>query len=249
VTNSRQPEQVQVAPSGEFVVAIQRNGDVPIGVQLAWALRVRIAERGFEPGQRLPGLRDLAQAVGVNVNTVRAVYQRLEQEGLIETQQGSGTFVVEGPRNTAQVGAIAASAARKAHQAGVDPRQVAAALYVSSQPPSEAEQAAASRRAMLRTQITALQTALGELESSYPALARPSESPHPGPTGPRLLNAAELEQVRAQLVRRLATLQTAIDTLNTDEPAAQRQSRAEPRESPARKRSHKRAVNPAPARA
>ena len=51
---------------------------------------------GWEsPGDRLPGLRDVAEATGVNVNTVRTVYQRLEREGLIDSQQGSGTFVVE----------------------------------------------------------------------------------------------------------------------------------------------------------
>lgn len=226
-------------------MAIQRDGEVPIGVQLAWALRVRIAEREFEPGQRLPGLRDLAQSAGVNVNTVRAVYQRLEQEGLIETQQGSGTFVVDRSDDTPQVRAIAASAARRAQQAGVDPRQVAAALYVSSRPPSEAEHAAVSRRAMLRTQITALQTALGELESAYPALARPPDSADRGP-GPRLLSAAELERVRTELVRRLATLQAAIDALTADEHEVQ-DGRPQPSKIPTRKRTKKRAINPAPA--
>ena len=53
------------------------------------ALRSRFAR----PGQRLPGLRELAEATGVNANTVRAVYQRLEQDGLITSLQGSGTFV------------------------------------------------------------------------------------------------------------------------------------------------------------
>ncbi len=228
-------------------MAIDRDGEVPIGVQLAWALRVRIAEREFAPGQRLPGLRELAETVGVNVNTVRAVYQRLEQEGLIATQQGSGTFIADGTRNTPEVAAIAASAAQKAKQAGVDPRQVAAALYVSSEPRSEADHAAASRRAMLRTQITALQAALGELESTNPALARRSDGGHPDANGPRLLSASELEHVRADLVRRLATLQTVIDTLNNDESAAQPQPQKSPRESRAVKRSHKQAINPASA--
>ena len=53
------PETIAAEDLG---VAIDRDGEVPIGVQLAWALRTRIAERRFAPGQRLPGLRDLAQA-------------------------------------------------------------------------------------------------------------------------------------------------------------------------------------------
>lgn len=113
---------------------IDRNADVPIGVQLAWALRSRIDEGELAPGQRLPGLRDLAEATGMNVNTVRAVYQRLEQEGLTESQQGSGTFVTTNPRQRSAVGAIAASAAREARDTGVDPREVAAASVCLPRP-------------------------------------------------------------------------------------------------------------------
>jgi len=199
-------------------VAIDRNGEVPIGVQLAWALRTRIAERRLAPGQRLPGLRDLAQVTGVNVNTARAVYQRLEQEGLIESQQGSGTFVASGPREASEVGSIAASAARRARRVGVDPREVAAALYVSSQPLASSEQPAAARRALLRDQITVLERALGELEAAHPGVA-PSGDAQPG-AGPALLDARELEQVRAGLVRRLASVQGAIDALTTPGPAS-----------------------------
>ena len=231
----------------EVAMVIDRDGEVPIGVQLAWALRMRIGERQFEPGERLPGVRDLAAEVGVNVNTARAVYQRLEQEGLIETQQGSGTFVAAGPRDTSRVGLIAASAARRARQAGVDPREVAAALYVSSQPTKEPEHAPADRRVALRTQITALETALGELEGTYPGLVPGAESSGPG-EGPRLLDAGELEQVRADLVRRLTLVQAAIDALTHEEPEAETPPAA-PRKSPARKRAPKPTANRAPAAA
>ena len=112
-------------------LAIDRDAEVPIGVQLAWAMRSRIGDGRFKPGQQLPGLRELAEVIGVNVNTVRAVYQRLEQEGLIDSRQGSGTFVASRPRRPSAVAAIAADAARAAHETGVEPREVAAALYVS----------------------------------------------------------------------------------------------------------------------
>jgi hypothetical protein len=65
------------------------------------------------------------------VNTVRAVYQRLEQRGLLESQQGSGTFVAPTQPRPSAVGVIAADAAREAQAIGVDPREVAAALYVA----------------------------------------------------------------------------------------------------------------------
>src|ERR1700730_5250472 len=119
----------------DLEIAIDRDAEVPIGVQLAWALRARIHDGSFDPGQRLPGMRELAEATGVNTNTVRAAYQRLDQEGLIDTLQGSGTFVASTRNEPSDVAAIAANAAREAHQSGVDLRDVAAALYMAHQPP------------------------------------------------------------------------------------------------------------------
>ena len=197
-------------------LAIDRDAEVPIGVQLAWALRTRIGDRRFTPGQRLPGLREMAEAIGVNVNTVRAVYQRLEQEGLIDSQQGSGTFVASTPQRPSGVATIAADAARLAHETGLDPREVAAALYVSAPSPAQSGDEAAERRRLLREQIAALERTLGELEAKHPGVA-PSSTDTGGGTGPALLDATELEQVRTLLVRRLATVQAAIDGLGTEE--------------------------------
>jgi len=241
VAMSKQPaESPEMIEAGALDVAIDRDGELPIGVQLAWALRTRIGDGRFKPGQRLPGLRDLARATGVNVNTARAVYQRLEQEGLIESRQGSGTFVASGSREASDVGVIAAGAARRARLAGVDPRAVAAALYVSSQPISETEQVAAVRRGTLRTQITVLERALGELEATHPGLVPPSSTTRRH-VGPRLLSAEELEQVRAGLVRRLASMQAAIDALSTEETATH-----DPPRAPAKSAARKRAARPHP---
>ncbi len=194
----------------ELGIAIDRRADVPIGVQLAWALRTRIGDGRFAPGQRLPGLREVAEELGVNVNTVRTVYQRLEQEGLIDSQQGSGTFVGPTPCQPSAVGAIAANAAREAHATGVDPREVAAALYVSPESSPGPAEEALERRRLLRTQIAALERALGEIEAEHPGVAPAVEQTRPG-IGPALLSAEELERVRTLLVRRLSTVQAAID--------------------------------------
>jgi GntR family transcriptional regulator len=196
---------------------IDRQAEVPIGVQLAWAVRTRVADGTLRPGQRLPGLRDLARELGVNLNTVRAVYQRLEHEGLIDSQQGSGTFIASTPRAPSAAGTIAAAAARQAQETGVDPREVAAALYISgarAAPEADASRqnaqaSDAERRRLLRRQIASLERALGELAADYPAVAAA-----PAPTrsrGPALLSAAELMRVRTSLVRRLAEVHAAID--------------------------------------
>jgi len=104
-------------------IAIDRAGEIPIGVQLAWALRARIGDGRLAPGERLPGLRELAEALGINANTARSVYQRLEQEGLIDSRQGMGTFVAHAHPEPSAVGQIVADAALQARRTGVDPRQ------------------------------------------------------------------------------------------------------------------------------
>jgi DNA-binding transcriptional regulator YhcF (GntR family) len=192
-----------------FELSVDRDAEVPIGVQLAWALRARIHDGRFKPGQRLPGLRELAAATGVNINTVRTVYQRLDQEGLIDSQQGSGTFVGPMPRRPPDVAAIVASAVREARETGVDPREVAAALYVSPEH-SPAGDGAGDRRRLLRAQIAGLEHALADIEAEHPAVAVAAPETKRG-GGPALLGAKELERVRSELVRRLATVQDAID--------------------------------------
>src|SRR5439155_10638081 len=112
-------------------IRIDREGDVPVGVQLAWALRGAIESGVLRPGDRLPPLRELAVEVGVNANTLRAAYARLEADGLIETRHGSGTYVT-GPHARRDLSALVGAASRAARDAGVDPRELAAALYVSS---------------------------------------------------------------------------------------------------------------------
>jgi len=187
-------------------------------VQLAWALRARISDGRVTPGQRLPGLRDLALALHINANTVRAVYQRLEHEGILVSRQGSGTFVGNAAVQTpSAVDAIAANAAREAQDTGVDPRAVAAALYVAPSSVHPVADAEASRRLQLRTQIAALQRTLGELEARHPALV-PLPLQPTGPAGPRLLGVVELEQVQTQLISRLATLHSAIDKFSEQHP-------------------------------
>ncbi|MGC2372934.1 MAG: GntR family transcriptional regulator [Solirubrobacteraceae bacterium] len=184
-------------------LAIDRQGEIPIGVQLAWALRARIGDGRLAPGRRLPGLRELAEMVGINANTARAVYQRLEQEGLIDSRQGTGTFVASVAQEPSAVGQIAADAARQARRTGVDPREVAAALYVTGEPPAGDTAQAGERRRELRTQIAALEQALSEIQARHPGLI-PTPSKPVRNAGPRLLSAAELERVRTELVRRLA---------------------------------------------
>ena len=79
--------------SPELALAVDRNAGVPVGAQLAALIRAALRDGALAPGDRLPSVRELADAAGVNVNTARSVYARLESEGVVRSEQGRGTFV------------------------------------------------------------------------------------------------------------------------------------------------------------
>lgn len=62
-------------------------------------LQRRIARGELKPGDRLPTEKALGDAFGVSRAVVREAIARLKADGLIETRQGSGAFVVEVPKS------------------------------------------------------------------------------------------------------------------------------------------------------
>ncbi|HTJ58427.1 MAG TPA: GntR family transcriptional regulator [Devosiaceae bacterium] len=74
---------------------IDRELLVPIRLQLKGIFEHGIAAGELLPGEPLPSVRELAEAVGVAPMTVSQVYRELKKDGLIETRQGSGTFVAD----------------------------------------------------------------------------------------------------------------------------------------------------------
>ena len=74
-------------------LAVDRGAGVPLGAQVAARIRAALSEGALGAGDRLPSVRALAEAAGVNVNTARSVYARLESEGIVRSEQGRGTFV------------------------------------------------------------------------------------------------------------------------------------------------------------
>ena len=58
--------------------------------QVRQALRVGL----LEPGDQLPRVREVAESLAINPNTVLKAYRELQLEGLVEGRPGLGTFVV-----------------------------------------------------------------------------------------------------------------------------------------------------------
>ena len=79
---------------------LNRESDTPLGTQLAEKLVGAIGNGELSPGDRLPSVRQMASLAGVNVNTVRTVYGKLEQQGVLSSEHGRGTFVT-GPDGAA----------------------------------------------------------------------------------------------------------------------------------------------------
>lgn len=69
------------------------SSGIPLYLQLKQQIIQRIIQGDWPPGHQLPTVRQLAVDVRINVNTVSRVYQEVERDGFIRTQQGKGTFV------------------------------------------------------------------------------------------------------------------------------------------------------------
>lgn len=66
---------------------------IPLYIQLATLLRNQIVEGRFQPGQKIPTLEELGHEFAVARVTVRQAIELLEREGIVQRQQGRGTFV------------------------------------------------------------------------------------------------------------------------------------------------------------
>lgn len=65
----------------------------PMYLQIMDQIRHRIAIGDWPPGTEIPSIRALAAATKVSVITVKRAFTDLEQEGVLVTRQGRGTFV------------------------------------------------------------------------------------------------------------------------------------------------------------
>lgn len=76
---------------------VDMHSGVPIYIQIVERVKHMIATGELKPGDQLPTVRQLAQDLRVNFNTIARAYTLLNDAGIISTQQGRGTFVRERP--------------------------------------------------------------------------------------------------------------------------------------------------------
>lgn len=115
--------------------------ETPLFLQIAQGIRTAIEGGRLRAGDALPGIRALAEELGVSRNTVQSAYQELTAEGLLVGRSGGGTFVTDSqpkatptPTSGARGLGFALPEAPGAHAARTLPGAVMACLTGHSDP-------------------------------------------------------------------------------------------------------------------
>ncbi|PYG87469.1 DNA-binding transcriptional regulator YhcF (GntR family) [Ruminiclostridium sufflavum DSM 19573] len=69
------------------------SSNAPIYVQIMNEVKLKIVSGGWEPGQRLQSVRELAVEFSVNPNTMQRALSELERDGLLYTERTAGRYV------------------------------------------------------------------------------------------------------------------------------------------------------------
>jgi DNA-binding transcriptional regulator YhcF (GntR family) len=64
-----------------------------IFLQIADSISEKVIEGKYSPGEKIPSVRDLANEMGVNPNTVMRTYSELQTRGIIDNKRGMGFYV------------------------------------------------------------------------------------------------------------------------------------------------------------
>jgi len=76
-----------------FGFRLDLDSGVPVYRQIIDQVTGGMASGALKPGDQLPTVRQVAVDLAINPNTVARAYRELEIRGLLETQQGTGTFI------------------------------------------------------------------------------------------------------------------------------------------------------------
>lgn len=201
--------------------AVDPSDEIPVGLQLRLRLRALIRTGRIAAGDAMPSVRQLSGWAGVNLNTVRAVYADLEEEGLVIGRQGRGTFVAESVEVAPELERLAAEALQGAIDAGLPPRDLADVILAcvgipdgllgsGSDPVGQPETVDAEVLEVRRE----LRRQIGRLEAELVGYTR--DLPADMPTAPRvgaahLAGVEELEETRDILIARLSEARLAAE--------------------------------------
>jgi GntR family transcriptional regulator len=76
---------------------LEFTGSAPIYAQIVEQIKHQVATGKLKPGEQLPTIRQLAVDLRINPSTVARAYTELQHAGVLDTQQGRGTYIAEQP--------------------------------------------------------------------------------------------------------------------------------------------------------
>ncbi|MGA7521743.1 MAG: GntR family transcriptional regulator [Acidobacteriaceae bacterium] len=79
----------------EFAFGLDAHSGVPVYRQLIDQVLGAVARGALATGDQLPTVRQVAVDLAINPNTVMRAYREMEIRGIVDTQQGAGTFIAE----------------------------------------------------------------------------------------------------------------------------------------------------------
>ena len=83
-------QQLETTP---FSFRLDGHSGVPVYRQLIDQVQAAVATGVLRAGDQLPTIRLVAVELSINPNTVTRAYREMEIRGLVDSQQGTGTFV------------------------------------------------------------------------------------------------------------------------------------------------------------
>ena len=83
----------RLTPKRRFAFRLNPHSGVPVYRQLIDQVQGAMATGTLSMGDQLPTVRQVAVDLAINPNTVLRAYREMEIRGILETQQGSGTFI------------------------------------------------------------------------------------------------------------------------------------------------------------
>ena len=78
-----------------FAFRLDGHSGVPVYRQLIDQVQAAVAAGALATGDQLPTVRQVAVDLAINPNTVSRAYREMEIRGMLDTQQGTGTFVAD----------------------------------------------------------------------------------------------------------------------------------------------------------
>ena len=78
-------------------INVDFGSESPITNQIVEQIQQQLSSRKLKPGDQMPTVRALATELRINFNTVARAYRMLHEAGILSTQQGRGTYILDLP--------------------------------------------------------------------------------------------------------------------------------------------------------